>query len=116
MFQPRLSGLMQKTAVATHRELVDFLKVGMQKQESQRSAVDAFKGLLKEARAGHPNNVAFAKALQPGLLPGIDGTRMRFIHQGDPIIGQKLAAMFRAGTDPDTLEYLHGMEKGNRKK
>ena len=94
MFQPQVSVLMQKAAATT-----------------QRGIVDSLKGLHKEARAGHPNNVAFCKALQPGLLPGIDGSQMRFMHQGNPAVGQKLAAMFRAGTDPDTLEYLYGHEK-----
>jgi len=87
---------------------------GLQRSDpafGKEESVQNWKGLLKEARAGHPNNVAFCKALQPGLLPGMDGSQIRFIHHGNPLVGQKLAAMFRAATDPDTLEYLHGMEK-----
>ena len=103
MFQPMISTRMQKAAADTQRELVDHLKSKMGT------------GMIKEARAGHPNNVAFCKMLQPGLLPGMDGPQIRFIHQGNPLVGQKLAAMFRAGMDPDTLEYLHGMEKKSKK-
>lgn len=106
-----------KDPPSTYDRLAPLLGLPIKREpwQEKENSVQTWKGLLKEARAGHPNNVAFCKMLQPGLLPGMDGPQIRFIHQGNPLVGQKLAAMFRSGTDPDTLEYLHGMEKKSKK-
>ena len=62
----------------------------------------------KEARAGHPANVALARALSPGILPGLNpgGSKVHVSHNGD--FNHDIAGFIEGGVDPGTLSYLRG--------
>ena len=62
----------------------------------------------KEARAGHPANVALARALSPGILPGMNsgGSKVHVSHNGD--FNHDIAGFIEGGVDPGTLSYLRG--------
>jgi hypothetical protein len=62
----------------------------------------------KEARAGHPANVALARALSPGILPGLNpgGSKVHASHNGD--FNHDIAAFMEEGVDPGTRAYLRG--------
>jgi hypothetical protein len=62
----------------------------------------------KEARAGHPANVALARALSPGILPGLNpgGSKVHASHNGD--FNHDIAAFIEEGVDPGTRAYLRG--------
>ncbi len=62
----------------------------------------------KEARAGHPANVALARALSPGILPGMNsgGSKVHVSHNGD--FNHDIASFIEEGVDPGTQAYLRG--------
>jgi hypothetical protein len=62
----------------------------------------------KEARAGHPANVALARALSPGILPGMNpgGSKVHVSHNGD--FNHDIAGFIEEGVDPETQAYLRG--------
>ena len=62
----------------------------------------------KEARAGHPANVALARALSPGILPGMNpgGSKVHVSHNGD--FNHDIASFIEEGVDPGTRAYLRG--------
>lgn len=69
-------------------------------------------GYQKEARAGHPANIAFARMLRPGMFPGMDENRgMKFRFSGDfnEAAQRSFEDSFRM--HPDTQEYLYGNQK-----
>jgi len=65
-------------------------------------------GYEKEARAGHPANVALARALSPGILPGMNsgGSKVHASHNGD--FNHDIASFIEEGVDPGTQAYLRG--------
>jgi hypothetical protein len=65
-------------------------------------------GYEKEARAGHPANVALARAMSPGILPGLNpgGSKVHVSHNGD--FNHDIAGFIEGGVDPGTLSYLRG--------
>jgi hypothetical protein len=64
----------------------------------------------KEARGGHPANIAFARMMRPGLFPGLDADRgVKVSVNGD--FNSPMGDFFRSRIDPGTLEYLYGQEK-----
>ena len=62
----------------------------------------------KEARAGHPANVALARALSPGILPGMNsgGSKVHVSHNGD--FNHDISSFIEEGVDPGTQAYLRG--------
>lgn len=84
----------------------------MQKQAS-RAEVDAWKARLspvrghnKEARAGHPNNLAMAQLFRPGIMSNVPQTRVRNVVNGDPHSVASQALSF--DLNPSTAAYLNG--------
>jgi len=69
-------------------------------------------GYQKTARCGHPNNVAFARSLRPGMFPGMDENRgMRFRFTGDFSEEAKQGFENAFKMDPSTRDYLYGQQK-----
>lgn len=69
-------------------------------------------GYQKTARGGHPNNVAFARMLRPGMFPGLDENRgMKFTFSGNYNEASQKAFEDSFQMHPDTHEYLYGTQK-----
>ena len=67
-------------------------------------------GYEKEARAGHPANVALARALSPGILPGMNsgGSKVHVSHNGD--FNHDIAGFIEERVDQGTQDYLGGYQ------
>ena len=66
-------------------------------------------GMDKTARGGHPANIAFARAMRPGLFPGLDegGSRIRMEPSGASK-QDAMASFFEDSINPDTQAYYRG--------
>jgi len=86
-----------------------FVKVSSEKTASIR-LVDAIKyrmgGMDKVARAGHPANIALARSMHPGMLPGMDANRPGIHVSYNGSFSDPIAQFLAEGADPLTVDYM----------
>jgi len=94
------------SAVMSNELLRERLRKALRGNSAGAKKVLDKSGSQKEARGGHPVNIAFARMLRPGLFPGLDpdGPRVKVMYNGET--EHPMAKFFGEAVDYNTRNYL----------